>query len=288
MHAHRVEVLDRADDDAVVRLVADDLHLELLPAEHAFLDQHLGGGGGVEAALDDLQELLLVVGDAAAGAGEREGRADDRGDADVLERLQRLDEALGDVAPLALGFARRPGAVIGFDRMTLGIRREARGPDLVDPALIEVAVGFLEVGRIGKRRFRRGEPDPLHRLAEQLAVLGLVDRLGGGADHGDAELLQHAHAAQRQRAIERGLAAHGGKQRVRPLLLDDPGDDLRRDRLDIGRVGDLGVGHDGRRVGVDQHDPVALLSEGLAGLGPGIVELAGLPDDDRAGADHED
>ena len=34
VHAHRVDVLDRADDDAVVRLVAHDLHLELFPAEH--------------------------------------------------------------------------------------------------------------------------------------------------------------------------------------------------------------------------------------------------------------
>ena len=43
VHAHRVDVLDRADDDAVVRLVADDLHLVLLPAEHALLDQHFVG-----------------------------------------------------------------------------------------------------------------------------------------------------------------------------------------------------------------------------------------------------
>ena len=33
MHAHRIEVLDRADDDAVVLLVADHLHLEFFPAD---------------------------------------------------------------------------------------------------------------------------------------------------------------------------------------------------------------------------------------------------------------
>jgi hypothetical protein len=33
VHAHRVEVLDGADDDAVVLVVAHDLHLEFLPAE---------------------------------------------------------------------------------------------------------------------------------------------------------------------------------------------------------------------------------------------------------------
>ena len=38
----------------------------------------------------------------------------------------------------------------------------------------------------------RLEPDLIHRLAEQLAVFGLVDGLGVGADHLHAEFLQHA------------------------------------------------------------------------------------------------
>ena len=46
--------------------------------------------------------------------------------------------------------------------------------------------------------------------------------------------------------------------------------------------------HDGRRVAVDQDDLVTLFAQGLAGLGAGIVELTGLADDDRAGADDED
>ena len=41
VHAHRVDVLDAADDDDVVGLVAHHLQLELLPAEHRLLDQHL-------------------------------------------------------------------------------------------------------------------------------------------------------------------------------------------------------------------------------------------------------
>ena len=41
VHAHRIEVLDRADDHDVVVVVAHDLELELLPPEHALLDQHL-------------------------------------------------------------------------------------------------------------------------------------------------------------------------------------------------------------------------------------------------------
>ncbi len=39
--AHRVEVLDRADDDDVVIAVADDFELELVPAADGLLDEHL-------------------------------------------------------------------------------------------------------------------------------------------------------------------------------------------------------------------------------------------------------
>ena len=39
VHAHRIEVLDRADDDDVVLQVAHHLEFELLPAEDGFFDQ---------------------------------------------------------------------------------------------------------------------------------------------------------------------------------------------------------------------------------------------------------
>ena len=239
VHAHRIDVLDRADDDAIVRLVADDLHLEFLPAEHALLDEHLVGWRGVDAALDDLDEFVAVVGDAAAGAAHREARADDRGQADVLERGERLAQ------------------------------------------------------RLDVMRARRLQADLGHRLAEQFAILGLVDRLGGRADHLDVILLQHAHFLQAERAVERGLPAHGRQQREAAgdriaLLGDDLGDDLRRDRLDIGPVRRLRIGHDRGGVGIDEDDSIALRAQRLARLRARIVELAGLADDDRARADDED
>ena len=234
VHAHRVDVLDRADDDAVVRRVAHHLHLEFFPAEHAFLDQHLVHRRGVEAALDDLGELLPVVADAAAHAAQRERRPHDRRQADVLQRGQRL-----------------------------------------------LAV-------VGQHGFGRLETDARHRLAEELPVLGLGDRWASGADHLDAELVEHALLLERQRRVERGLPAHGRQQRVGTLALDDPGDDLGRDRLDVGRVRQIRIGHDRRRIGIDQDDAVALGLQRLAGLGARIVELAGLTDDDGARADDQD
>ena len=239
MHAHRIDVFDRADDDAIVVLVAHHLHLVLLPAQHRFFDQHFAGRGGVDAALDDLDEFLFVVGDAAAGAAERERGPDDGRQPDIVERLQGLDQ------------------------------------------------------RLYLMRSRRREADLLHRLAEQLAVFGLVDGFGGRADHLHVVLFQHAHAPQRQRGVERGLPAHGRQQRKAAgnriaFLGDDLGDDLRRDRLDISRVRQIRIGHDGRRIGIDQNDPIALGLQRLARLRARIIKFAGLADNDRPGADDQD
>ena len=61
-----------------------------------------------------------------------------------------------------------------------------------------------------------------------------------------------------------------------------------RDRLDIGRVGKLRVGHDRRRVRIDDDDPIALGLQRLDRLAPRIIELRRLADDDRPGADDQD
>ena len=43
-----------------------------------------------------------------------------------------------------------------------------------------------------------------------------------------------------------------------------------------------------RPIGIDQHDCKAFLLERLAGLRAGVIEFAGLANDNRAGADDED
>ncbi len=96
VHAHRVDVFDRADDDAVVLAVAHDLHLELFPAEQRFLDQQLVRRRAGEPALAHFDEFVLVVGDAAAGTAQRERRPDHRREADVGLHLQRLLEIVRD------------------------------------------------------------------------------------------------------------------------------------------------------------------------------------------------
>ena len=234
MHPHRIDIFDRADDDAIVLAVAHHLHFVFFPTEERFLDQDFGGGRGIEPVADDPFELGLVVGNAAAGPAQREAGADDRRQAGAFEHRIGLVDRGGDAAACAF------------------------------------------------------EADLVHRLAEALAVLGLVDRIGIGADHLHAVFLEGAVVEQGQRAVERGLPAHRGEHRVGAFLGDDLGDDFGRDRLDIGRVGHFRIGHDRGGVGVDQDDPVALFLQRLDRLRARIVELAGLADYDRTSANDED
>ena len=79
MHAHRVEVLDRADDDALSALSrTTSISYSFQPSSDSSISSSLVG----EASRPRLQmvlELFGVVGDAAAGAAQREAGDGSRG-----------------------------------------------------------------------------------------------------------------------------------------------------------------------------------------------------------------
>ena len=58
VHAHRVEVLDRAHHHDVVVAVAHQLELEFLPAVDRFLDQHVGAGASRQPRAGHPVDLL--------------------------------------------------------------------------------------------------------------------------------------------------------------------------------------------------------------------------------------
>ena len=138
------------------------------------------------------------------------------------------------------------------------------------------------------QRFRDRLADLLHQGPEDLAVFGLADGGQRRAEQLDIVLFQDARFGQFRRQVQAGLPAQCRQQAVGPLFGDDALDKLDVQRLDIDRIGGFRVGHDRRRVGVDQHDRDAFLAQRLAGLRPGIVKLGGLPDDNRPAADDED
>ena len=61
MDAHRVEVFNRADNDAVIVLISNDLHLEFFPANQRFIDKQFVSGRQLETALTNRLKLDPVV-----------------------------------------------------------------------------------------------------------------------------------------------------------------------------------------------------------------------------------
>ena len=234
VHAHRIDVLDRADDDEVVGDVAHHLELEFLPADDRFLDEHLVHRAQLEPALGELAELLDVVGDAAADAAERERRPDDQREAERAREIDRLRQACA------------PG------RSAARRGRSTRIASLNSWRSSAILIASIDA------------PISLTLYFSRTPAFGEIDR-----------------------EVERGLAADGRQDRVGPLARDDRLEEVHRERLDVGAVGQLRVGHDRRRVAVDEHDLEPLGAQRLAGLRARVVELARLADDDRAGADHE-
>jgi len=70
-----IDVLDRADDDAVVGAVAHDSISYSFPAQHRLSTKHGADRRGAQAAGDDLLELVAVVRRWPPPCGElKEGR----------------------------------------------------------------------------------------------------------------------------------------------------------------------------------------------------------------------
>ena len=132
------------------------------------------------------------------------------------------------------------------------------------------------------------EPGAQHGLLELAAVLRLADRLERRTEHAHAEPIEIARLGQGDAHVQPRLPAQGRQQRVGLLPLEHLQDRLGRERLDVGAIGETRVGHDRRGVRVDQRHLEALGAQHLACLGPGVVELAGLADHDRARADDHD
>ena len=128
-----------------------------------------------------------------------------------------------------------------------------------------------------------GLVDALHRVLEDLAVLRLVDRLRGGAEQADVVLLEEALLRELHREREAGLAAEAGEDAVRLFFFNDAFNCRQRQRFNVDVIRHRVVGHDRRRVRVDEDDLDAVRLERAAGLRACIVEFRSLTDNNRAG-----
>ena len=107
---------------------------------------------------------------------------------------------------------------------------------------------------------------------EALAVLGEIDRVGRCAED------RHARALERQRELERRLAAELHDHPVGLLALDDRQHVFERQRLEVQPVGGVVVGRDGLRVAVDHDGLEAVLSQREGRVHAAVVELDALAD----------
>ena len=193
-----------------------------------------------------------------------------------------------------IGEASRPWATIransslaAGDPAAAPAEREGGAHDAGQAELGQRLLGLL-AGRWRSRCGASRRPAPAIASANSSPVLRAGDRLVVGADQLHAVALQRAVVVQRLGEVERGLPAERSQQRVGALTRDHLRDGPGQQGLDVGGVGELRVGHDRRRVGVDEHDLIALFAQHLAGLDARVVELGGLPDHDRAGAEDQD
>ena len=97
MDAHGIEILDRTNDDAVVVLVSNDLHLKLFPTNKRFIDKQLIGWRQFETALTNGLELHTVVSNTTAGATHGKGRANDAGKTDLFENTKRFLQRMSNL-----------------------------------------------------------------------------------------------------------------------------------------------------------------------------------------------
>src|SRR5690606_7210530 len=127
--------------------------------EDGFLEQHLGRRRLLETVADDLLELLAVVRDAAAAAAERERRAHDDREADVLldlpcflERVR--DAGARDVEADLLHRIAELLAVLGHVDRLAGRGNQLYAVFLEDAFAIEIE-GAVQRGLAAHRRQQR-------------------------------------------------------------------------------------------------------------------------------------
>ena len=147
--------------------------------------------------------------------------------------------------------------------------------------------GFGVLDRVDGLAFGHFDVQTNHGLLESEPVLSALDRVHVNPDDLHAVFFQHSCVIEFRGQIQSGLSPQVRQQGVRSLT----GDDFRKcpciQGLDVRHICHPGIGHDSGRIGVDQNDAVTERSQGFAGLSAGIIELAGLTDDDRSRTDDQ-
>ena len=233
MNTHRIEVFNRANNDAITRTIAHNLHLVLFPTLDALFNKNLGNRRKVKTLGNDELKLFLIMSNTTTSATKCEGGANHHG----------VTEHVG-----------KPKSIIN-------------------------GVGVATSGNF--------QADFGHRLIKLLAVLAAFNSRKVTANHLDAKFIQNAALGKFNSSVKSSLTTEGRQQGVRAFLFDNLLDEFLGNWLNIGAINQLGIGHDGCRIGINQNNLVAIFFQHLARLGTGIVELARLANHDRTRPNYE-
>ena len=146
--------------------------------------------------------------------------------------------------------------------------------------------GVADAGRRSARLLKVGcgvgldglDSDFVELLDEELAVLGVDDRLNRRAEHPDPVFLKHSAAVEFHSAVQRGLAAEREQYALGLLLGDDLLHEVGGHRQEVDFVRHALRSLHGRDVGVDEHRGDAFFPERLECLRAAVVEFAGFAD----------
>ena len=132
------------------------------------------------------------------------------------------------------------------------------------------------------------ETDLEHDVFENEPILAALDGLGICTDEAGSVTLEGAILDQRHSCVQSSLATECRQDGIRLFALEDFFNDLWSDRLDVGPLRELWIGHDRRGIRIHEHNIVALLGKRFAGLNARVVEFAALADHNRTGTNEED
>ena len=141
---------------------------------------------------------------------------------------------------------------------------------------------------LGRGLRRHGDVNLPHKLTECLAVLRDFNGLGVDPNHAHSMFFPNPHLLALDGEVQSRLPPHGGQHRINVMLLEDFDNRLWLQGLQVHVVGHHRIGHDGRRIAVDERDFDALLPKASGSLASRIVEFTGLSNDNRSASNDED
>ena len=233
MHAHRIQILDRANDHDVVGRVAHHLELEFLPSLDRLLDQHFVARRLFEPVRHLGAIFVELARDRSAGPAERSRRPNDQRDpsSSSTRSASAIECAIaerGTSSPI----------------LSIAFLNSSRSSAFL------IASSFAP---ISSHLNRSSTPASASSIARFSAVCPPTVGSSASGRSRSMILRQHRH----------------------------------RHRLDIGAIGQFRIGHDRRRIRIDENQPQPFLAQRLDRLRARVVELARLPDNDRPRANQQ-